>query len=280
MKIKKKSLLNPKTFNILYSIGASVVILGALFKLLHVDGADTILILGMGTEALIFFVSAFDEPAKEPNWENVYPGIYDQKTLTEEEKAELKARHKNRGGGVEVAGGGTIIIGGAPGGTPGNTISPISPIGTFTGAGGSPAQTGESPVVSPEQASAVAEATQLYVEKLNAISESLAKMQTAMASMEGSANYAQQMESLNKNIQGLNTIYELQLRSLSQQLGTIEEVNRGLNNIRSLYENGTNDSFRIRQESDLLANNLKQLNEVYARMLQAMTVNMNYQPKA
>lgn len=50
-----------RIFNILYSIGASIVILGALFKLLHWTGADTMLIIGMGTEALIFFLSAFDE---------------------------------------------------------------------------------------------------------------------------------------------------------------------------------------------------------------------------
>ncbi|MBQ7237733.1 MAG: gliding motility protein GldL [Bacteroidales bacterium] len=91
MKIKKKTLLSPKTFNYLYSIGASIVILGALFKLLHVTGADIMLILGMGTEAVIFFISAFDEPAREPNWENVYPGIYN-KTLTVEEKMAIADR--------------------------------------------------------------------------------------------------------------------------------------------------------------------------------------------
>lgn len=51
-----------RTFNYAYNIGASIVILGALFKVLHLPGADPMLILGMGTEALIFFLSAFDEP--------------------------------------------------------------------------------------------------------------------------------------------------------------------------------------------------------------------------
>ena len=50
-----------RIFNILYSIGASIVILGALFKILHTKGADIMLIIGMGTEAVIFFLSAFDE---------------------------------------------------------------------------------------------------------------------------------------------------------------------------------------------------------------------------
>ena len=54
-----------KRFNYLYSIGASIVILGALFKLTHVPGADIMLIIGMGTEAVIFFLSAFDTPARD-----------------------------------------------------------------------------------------------------------------------------------------------------------------------------------------------------------------------
>ena len=100
------------------------------------------------------------------------------------------------------------------------------------------------------------------------------KLSAAMSGVGNNDNYAEQISQLNRNIQGLNTMYEIQLKSVSSQLSTIEEVNRGLNNIRSLYENGANDSYKIRQESDQLARNLQQLNEVYARMLQAMTTNM------
>ena len=64
-----------KRFNYLYSIGASIVILGALFKLTHVPGADIMLIIGMGTEAVIFFLSAFDTPARDCKWEKVYPEL-------------------------------------------------------------------------------------------------------------------------------------------------------------------------------------------------------------
>ena len=64
-----------RLFNYAYSIGASVVIVGALFKLLHWPFADFILIVGMGTEAAIFFLSAFDEPAKDYKWEKVYPEL-------------------------------------------------------------------------------------------------------------------------------------------------------------------------------------------------------------
>ncbi len=298
MKIKKKSLLNPKTFNYLYSIGASIVILGALFKLLHVTGADIMLVLGMGTEAFIFFMSAFDEPSREPNWENVYPGIYNQ-TLTGEEKATIAERrakqeaaleqvaanagsrsnNNNVGGGATIIGGGnlpaggTIVIGGgvvanAPSGT---TESVTANASAMTNA---PLVASGNIGVTPEQADQVTAATEKYVKQLNDINAALEKLSVAMSGVGGNENYAEQIGQLNRNIQGLNTIYEIQLKSVSSQLSTIEEVNRGLNNIRSLYENGANDSYKIRQESDQLARNLQQLNEVYARMLQAMTTNM------
>lgn len=270
MKLKKKSLFSPKTFNYLYSIGASIVILGSLFKLLHVTGADLMLIIGMGTEAFIFFVSAFDEPTKEPNWENVYPGIYKQ-TLTEEEKQQIAERRAKQDAAMEnaahpvIQGGGATIIGGEV--PNGGTIV----IGSSSMSGAS-AQT-DAPNLTPEQADQVAAATAKYVKQMNEINQSLEKLSSAMQGIGGNENYADQISQLNRNIQGLNTIYEIQLKNVSAQLATIEEVNRGLNNIRSLYENGQNDSYRIRQESDQLARNLQQLNEVYARMLSAMTTN-------
>ena len=294
MKIKKKTLLSPKTFNYLYSIGASIVILGALFKLLHVTGADIMLILGMGTEAVIFFISAFDEPAREPNWENVYPGIYN-KTLTVEEKMAIADRRAKQeaalervaesagavGGGATIVGGnipagGTIVIGSGVTATEGGASFAASgtPVAGGNVSGKAPLVASGNIGVTPEQADQVTAATQKYVNQLNDISASLEKLSAAMSGVGNNDNYAEQISQLNRNIQGLNTMYEIQLKSVSSQLSTIEEVNRGLNNIRSLYETGANDSYKIRQESDLLARNLQQLNEVYARMLQAMTTNM------
>lgn len=267
-----------RTFNFIYSLGASVVILGALFKLLHVPGADLILVIGMGTEAAIFALSAFDTPAKDYKWERVYPEL-----AVEDEALERLERMREGGShSLEPAakplgnadGNITIIGGGAPAGS------------TVVVGGNAPAEAVAAPLVAngnvgvtPEQADQVTEATRKYVEQLNAISEGLAKLQESMASLSQNNGYAEQMAALNKNVQGLNTIYEIQLKSVSSQLGTIEQVNQGLNNIRSLYESGQNDSFRIRQETDQLARNLQQLNEVYARMLQAMTAGYGFAPQ-
>lgn len=298
-----------KRFNYLYSIGASIVILGALFKLTHFPGADIMLILGMGTEAIIFFLSAFDTPARDYKWEKVYPelDIPNKEEAARERLDRMKdavpeprprGTETNTGGGnVTIIGGGvpasgTIVVGGgipAGGGAPvtgGNPDGGIAtPAGGATVIGGEPTIIGgAAPLVAsgnigvtPEQADQVTEATEKYVKQLNEISEALSKLQESMASLETTSNYAEQMATLNRNIQGLNTIYEIQLKSVSSQLGTIEQVNQGLNNIRALYENGQNDSFRIRQETDQMTRNLQQLNEVYARMLQAMTAGYGFQ---
>ena len=59
----------------LYGIGAAIVILGALFKILHLKGADQMLIIGLTTEAVIFFISAFEAPAKDYDWSLIYPEL-------------------------------------------------------------------------------------------------------------------------------------------------------------------------------------------------------------
>ena len=283
-----------KRFNYLYSIGASIVILGALFKLTHVPGADLMLIIGMGTEAVIFFLSAFDTPARDYKWEKVYPELdipnkeeAARERLDRMKEATPESRRRSSetntgsgtGGNVTIIGGGmpaggTIVVGGGSPATGGATV-----IGGTTGAvgGTAPLVASGNVGVTPEQADQVTEATEKYVKQLNEISVALSKLQETMAALDTTTSYAEQMATLNRNIQGLNTIYEIQLKSVSSQLGTIEMVNQGLNNIRALYENGQNDSFRIRQETDQMTRNLQQLNEVYARMLQAMTVGYGLQ---
>ncbi|MDE6469214.1 MAG: gliding motility protein GldL, partial [Muribaculaceae bacterium] len=62
-------------FNFAYSIGAAIVIWGALFKILHLPGGNTLLSIGMGTEVLMFVLTAFDRPPKEYKWEDVFPAL-------------------------------------------------------------------------------------------------------------------------------------------------------------------------------------------------------------
>ena len=87
------------------------------------------------------------------------------------------------------------------------------------------------------------------------------------------------MEALNRNVGGLNTIYEIQLKSISSQLDSIDRVNRGLKDIRDMYEKSAAESAHYCDETEKMARYMKQLNSVYEKMIKAMTVNM-YNPMA
>ena len=92
-----------------------------------------------------------------------------------------------------------------------------------------------------------------------------------------STGYVEKMEDLNRNIGGLNTIYEIQLKSISSQLDSIDRVNRGLKDIRDMYEKSARESAHYCEETEKMARYMKQLNQVYEKMITAMTINM-YNP--
>ena len=293
-------------FNFAYSIGAAVVILGALFKILHLTGGNTLLTIGMGTEVLMFVLTAFDRPAREYKWEEVFPVL---------DSHEEEDRPVFTGGGA----GGTVI-----GGASKEDIEDA-----YDAAGVSATGNGNSTVIvggngiaglsaeesqslsdsiakmssAAEQLSHMAEmtdATANYLGQLNAISEQMEQLRATTetlnqvsqslassysssvndettASANSASSYIEQMENLNRNIGGLNTIYEIQLRSISTQLESIESVNRGLKDIRDMYEKAARESISYCTETEKMAHNMKQLNSVYEKMLRAMTINM-YNP--
>ena len=144
------------------------------------------------------------------------------------------------------------------------------------------------------------DATQKYLDQMAAISEQMMQFRQATQSLTDVSNllldsyrnitdnsdgitnntlgYVEQMESLNRNIAGLNTIYEIQLKSISSQLDNIDRVNVGLRNIREMYEGSMHDSSRYCEEVEKMTRYMAQLNSVYRNMLTAMTVNMYNQP--
>ena len=253
--------------NYAYSWGAAIVILGALFKLTHLPGANMMLFIGMGTEVLVFFISAFDRPYKSYKWESVFPNIkisgsdYGKKAAeaenTSEETESDAMAAVAQAQGAQQGGNGPIIVGG------GFPVSGITASSAAASEGGSMAAiqgggissvitVGAAPVtpgveVSPE----MEDATKEYLEQLKEMTEALARFVEQTKNM---GQDAEQINILNKNLTGINAIYEIQLRNISAQLGTIDEIN---------------------EQSKKMARQIDELNAVYARMLEAMTVNMN-----
>ena len=259
--------------NYAYSWGASVVILGTLFKLTHLPGANIMLFAGMGTEVFVFFISAFDRPFDKTQEGRDLPTHIDEEEIDREEaeaEAAYNAGVQVAGGGsvvsgAGVSGGGTIIIGGGTANTANVSAAPASEGATQTTVGST--QT----VVSPEAAQTAAAAAELaanhevamqladaqanYLDELKRLTETLQKVSDQSARL---TRDSEEMENLNRTLTGICKIYEMQLKGASQQIGTIDQIN---------------------EQSKRMAEQIEQLNGIYARMIEAMTVNMNLKVK-
>lgn len=251
--------------NYAYSWGASIVILGTLFKLTHLPGANLMMFVGMGTEVIVFFLSAFDRPFDKTQdgrelpthydmegenggeapassaVHNVNPAVYNTNTVASNTNpaapnANAAAYNINNvenaqnAQGTPVAGA-NIIIGGTPGA---QTLD----MGT-----------------TPEMASQLADAQTGYLEELKRLTETLQKVSEQSVRL---TRDSEEMENLNRTLTGICKVYEMQLKGASKQIGTIDEIN---------------------EQSRRMAQNIEQLNSIYARMIEAMTVNMQLKVK-
>lgn len=255
--------------NYAYSWGASIVIAGTLFKLTHLPGANFMLFLGMGTEIFVFFISAFDRPFDKTADGKDLPTHIDEKEIEEEYEEDMAEREAEENGTPHttaqpaaagapgIQGGGTIIIGG---GVPtGNAAATVATNGEETAGqqatvaapvGGTtvnmPQWVAQQQEVSPE----MAEATDRYVEELNKLTDMLAKVSEQSQRL---TRDSEEMENLNRTLTGICKVYEMQLKGASAQIGTIDQIN---------------------DQSRKMAAQIEQLNAIYARMIEAMTVNM------
>lgn len=259
--------------NYAYSWGASIVILGALFKLTHLPGANFMLFAGMGTEAIVFFLSAFDRP-----FDKTADGR-DIPTHVTEDYLETGEVTYGENEGAAASGGQTIIIGGGSfsGGAGMSAASSSSVAGSesegaeqidesvaaavapgagfsengaavagATIAGGNTAWVSGQQGVTPE----MADAQNNYVEELKKLVETLEKVNEQSTRL---TRDSEEMENLNRTLTGISKVYEMQLKGASQQIGTIDQIN---------------------EQSRKMAQQIEQLNKIYARMIEAMTVNM------
>ena len=258
--------------NYAYSWGASIVILGTLFKLTHLPGANFFLFLGRGTEVFVFFISAFDRPfdktadgrdlpthlvENEEGVEGVEGVEMPEGYVAPEGQAVAAAVS---GGGGVVGGSGTIIIGGGLGngevgevGSVGNVggVGAVGEVGNVEGVGsvgvvGGGAWISQNQDVTPD----MAEAQGNYVEELKKLTEMLGKVSEQSERL---TRDSEEMENLNRTLTGICKVYEMQLKGASQQIGTIDQIN---------------------EQSRKMAEQIGELNKIYARMIEAMTVNM------
>ena len=261
--------------NYAYSWGASIVILGTLFKLTHLPGANLMLFLGMGTEVFVFFLSAFDRP-----FDKTADGRDIPTHITEEYLETGKVTYDTNNSvagpqpvsGSHPVSGDAVVVGQpivfAPGATASQGIasaatSPVSASSSDDKDADVAAQQPQSAAVQQPVAGSTAwvggqqqitpemeEAQNNYVEELKKLVETLEKVNEQSSRL---TRDSEEMENLNRTLTGISKVYEMQLKGASQQIGTIDQIN---------------------EQSRKMAQQIEQLNKIYTRMIEAMTVNM------
>ena len=258
--------------NYAYSWGASIVILGTLFKLTHLPGANLTMFVGMGTEVIVFFLSAFDRPFDKTQDGRELPTHYD---VEGENGGETTASTAvpNVNAAVYNANLAASIANAAASNS--NAAAPnekaaaynINNVENAQSAQGAPvaganiiiggtsgAQTFDMGTT-PEMASQLADAQTGYLEELKRLTETLQKVSEQSVRL---TRDSEEMENLNRTLTGICKVYEMQLKGASQQIGTIDQIN---------------------EQSRRMAQHIEQLNSIYARMIEAMTVNMQLKVK-
>lgn len=258
--------------NYAYSWGASIVILGTLFKLTHLPGANLMMFVGMGTEVIVFFLSAFDRPFDKTQDGRELPTHYDMDGDNGGEAPASSAVHNVN---PAVYNTNPAAFNANAAASNANAAAPNANAAAYNinnvenaqnaqgtpvaGAniiiGGTPSAQTLDMGTTPEMASQLADAQTGYLEELKRLTETLQKVSEQSVRL---TRDSEEMENLNRTLTGICKVYEMQLKGASQQIGTIDEIN---------------------EQSRRMAQNIEQLNSIYARMIEAMTVNMQLKVK-
>lgn len=258
-----------------YGFGAAVVIVGALFKILHLPGASFVLTLGMGTEAVLFALSAFEDPHKEYHWDLVFPQL--------------------AGGEGAPITGGAAPVAAAPAAKAGNTIDDIAQAGKLSESDAQKLNEGIRKL--SETASQIADVTAAvsassnYAKNMNAASDAISAFATTQATLKESSDslfasyktvaesmsnvasdakgYMTEMQGITKNLSAINASYEMQVKSISEQAGIVNDVNDNLKKIQTAMDAASTETIAFKEQATKLTQQVSSLNNVYGNMLNA-----------
>lgn len=280
-----------KVVGSVYSIGAAVVIIGALFKILHWPGAAPMLMVGMFTEAILFSIGILDDPHPDLHWNHVFPQL-----IANEEDPLMNYLGGGVVGGAPVAG--HAVAGGAAAGVasiPG--VSPlkdedvkamqdglksiseaakqIAGISKVAGLTDSFAQNLE---LAGNAAAAFASKQQNLDAASNALLASYNGITENMTSVQADTRaFVEKAGEINKNLGAINSVYEIQLKNIQSQAEAVEAqtvkiaaVASDLDKVQSAMNLSAKDVERYQDETAKLAQKVVDLNAIYGNMLNAI----------
>jgi gliding motility-associated protein GldL len=263
----------------LYGWGAAVVIIGALFKINHWPGGTLMLIIGMGTETVIFFLSAFEPPHVEFDWTLVYPqlaGMDSPEAIASANKNELLSSEEENNLPVSS----DPLTARLDQMLEEANITPelIERLGHGM----------ENLAESANSISGIASAaasTDKFVSSLDSASEAVNKMktaseavnnlttiyeETAQALTSGDASYADEMKKLASSLASVNAMYEMQLQTSTSQLEATKEVEERIQAMMANFAGSAEGVLKYKEQVDALSRKVAELNNVYGNMLAAM----------
>lgn len=277
-----------KTFmGYLYGIGAAVVIVGALFKINHWPGGTEMLIIGMGTEAIIFTLSSFEPPHKEWDWSLVYPELAG---MSEENPVELEPQYDEDGNLIEqpqaqqaLAKSKDPLTAQLDKMLEDANISPelIDRLGQGM------QNLADSANSMNNMASATA-ATDKFVSNMDGVADQAGRLLQSMQgapeavstlssiyaetakSLNGDISYVEEMKKMSASLSSINAMYEMQINNASTQITTTKEIEEKMSAMLNNFTDSADGILKYKEQVDALTRKVAELNNVYGNMLAAM----------
>jgi gliding motility-associated protein GldL len=247
-----------------YGIGASIVIVGALFKILHWPGADIMLIVGLLTEALIFFISAFEPLHVDLDWTIVYPELamghaeegdsHSKATSVTERLDEMMKEANIEPQLLESLGSGLR-----------NLSDNANKLGKLS----------DATAANDEFVSNLKDASGRVGKLSSAYEQASTSIMGIVSSQGQGSSLGEEMAKVSRNLSELNNVYELQLSGSREYLSATQSIYKGINELMTNLNDSVEDTRQYKESMAQLSKNLTALNTVYGNMLSAMNINVN-----
>ena len=260
----------------LYGWGASVVIVGALFKIMHWPGANIMLILGMGVEGVIFFLSAFEPPHKEWDWSLVYPelaGMIDEAALNRE---------------VEFDENGNPVSADPLTDKLDKMLEDAHISSELIDRLGQGMQNLADSANSMNNMANVTAATDKFVSNMDGVANQAGRLLESMQgapeaistlstiyqetaqSLNGEVSYVEEMKKMSASLSSINAMYEMQINNASTQMNINKEFEEKMGTMLTNFTNSAEGIMKYKEQVDALTRKVAELNNVYGNMLAAM----------
>jgi gliding motility-associated protein GldL len=272
---KKKVFTNMAT-----GFGAAIVIVGAMFKIMHWPGASVMLVAGLSTEAALFIMGAFEKPHMEVDWSLVYPELAHSHGDSHEEDSELVESSNDKSHGNQIS----APVNNDPISQKLDQMLMDANIGTeLIESLGEGLRTFGSTAKTLNEVGSASVATEEFIGSIKGASENVSKLSdsylkaseslTDLVSTNGdSVSYGEQLSQMTKNLAELNSVYAQQISANNDSVKLSAEISTNINQLLINLSDSVEDTKRYKEQVAILGENLSKLNTVYGNMLSAMTV--------